>query len=91
MSEAIDQTRTLHRRIKEILLLEWDPIGIASMQGAQDEYDSYIPRISAMLIARKPVHEVFEYLLWVETQHMGLASDRQRTQHVAEMLVTLSR
>ena len=91
MSEAMDQTRTLHRRIKEILLLEWDPIGITSMQGAQDEYDSYIPMISAMLIARKLVHEVFEYLLWVETQHMGLASDRQRTQHVAEMLVTLSR
>jgi hypothetical protein len=41
------------------------------------------------LITRKPVKEVFEYLLWVENEHMGLTADRQRTRSIAERLVGL--
>jgi hypothetical protein len=90
MSEAAERARALHQQIKDVLLREWDPIGVQAIPEAQDEYDSYVPTIHSMLISRKPTHEVFEYLMWLETEHMGLTADRQRTQSIAEMLAGLS-
>ena len=90
MSEAAERARALHQKIRDVLLKEWDPIGVQAIPEAQDEYDGYVPTVYSMLIARKPINEVFEYLLWLETEHMGLTADRQRTQSIAERLVGLS-
>lgn len=90
MSEAIERARALQQRIKDVLLQEWDPIGVREIPEAQDEYDGYVPTIYSMLISRKPLNEVFDYLLWLEAEHMGLTADRQRTQSIAEKLVGLS-
>ncbi len=90
MSEAARRARTLHQKIKDVLLKEWDPIGVQAIPEAQDEYDGYVPKVYSMLVARKPINEVLEYLLWLETEHMGLTADRQRTQSIAERLVGLS-
>lgn len=89
MSEAVDRARTLHQLIKEVLLREWDPIGVQVIPEAQDEYDGYVPTLYSMLVARKPAHAIFEYLLWLETEHMGLTADRQRTQSIADKLAGL--
>ena len=90
MSEVTERARALHQKIKDVLLQEWDPIGVREIPEAQDEYDGYVPTIYTMLIARKPINEVFDFLLWLETEHMGLTADRQRTQSIAEKLVGLS-
>lgn len=89
MSEPAERARRLHQQIKDLLLREWDPIGVQAIPEAQDEYDGYVPTLHSMLISRKPAHEVFEYLLWLETEHMGLTADRQRTQSIAEKLAGL--
>lgn len=89
MSEADESARALYMRIRDVLLKEWDPIGIQAFTEAQDEYDEYVPTIRSMLISRKPISDVLEYLLWVESQHMGLAPDKQRTQVIAERLIKL--
>jgi hypothetical protein len=89
MSEAAERARILHKKIKDVLLQDWDPIGVQAIPEAQDEYDSYVSTIYAMMISRKPINEVFEYLLWIETEHMGLTVDRQRTQAIAEKLFGL--
>jgi hypothetical protein len=89
MSEFAERARTLHQRIKNVLLHEWDPIGVQDIPEAQDEYDGYVPRIYAMLISRKPVHEVLEYLWWAEKEHMGLCGNYQRTKLIAEKLMAL--
>jgi hypothetical protein len=72
-----------------VLQKEWDPIWIQSFDDADDEYDAYVPTIYSMLIARKPVSTVLEYLLWLETEHMGHTVDRQRTQDISEKIVGL--
>jgi hypothetical protein len=90
MSEAGERARALHQKIRDVLLKEWDPVGVQDIPEAQDEYDGYVPTLYSMLIARKPIHEVFEYLLWLETEHMGLSADKQRTRSIAEKLVGLS-
>jgi len=89
MSKFGERALTLHWKIRNVLLKEWDPIGIQAIPEAEDEYDGYVPTLYSMLVSRKPIHEVFEYLLWLETEHMGLTVDRQRTQSIAEKLVGL--
>jgi hypothetical protein len=89
VSNTIGQARILHQYIKNVLMQDWDPIGVQAISGAEDEYDSYVPTLYAMLISRKPVIEVFKYLVWLETKHMGLTADRQRTFSIAEKLVDL--
>lgn len=90
MDDAADRARTLHRKIRGVLLEEWDPIGVQTIPEAQDEYDAYVSTLYAMLIARKSAQALFEYLLWLETEHMGLSADRQRTRSIADKLASLS-
>lgn len=75
-----NRARLFHEVIRQALLREWDPIGVGDIPEAQGEYDHYVATIYKMLISRKPRNEVFDYLWWLETDHMGLVGDgRQRS------------
>ena len=89
MSEFLDRARQYHEAIGEILLREWDPIGIADEPAAQDEYDSYVAEIHGLLIRHEPRHRLLDHLWWIETEHMGLLGDRQRTELVVDRLIEL--
>ncbi len=89
MSENLERAKNLHTEIKDIMLRDWDPIGIQDVREASDEYDSYVPSVYKLLISQKPIHEIFEYLWWVETEHMGLIGDRQATEAIAKKLQSL--
>lgn len=88
-SVALERTKHYHKAIREALLKEWDPIGVSKRPEAQDEYDSYVPAVHKLLIARKSKHEIFDYLWWLETEHMGLVGSRQATEHFAERLLKI--
>jgi predicted AlkP superfamily pyrophosphatase or phosphodiesterase len=90
MNEVLrERARRYHAAIREAVMGKWDPIGVASMPEAADEYDSYIPAIYKLLIERKPVAEIFDYLWWLETEHMGLTGDRQATEAFAMRLTEI--
>lgn len=84
-----ERARIYHEAIKKALLNEWDPIGIKEIKEASDEYDAYVGEIHKMLIARRSAREVFDYLWWLETKHMGLAGDAQTTEQFAQRLMLL--
>jgi hypothetical protein len=84
-----DRARLYHEAIQQVLLKEWDPIGVSEIKEAQDEYDAYVGSIYKMLIARKSRAEIFDYLWWLETEYMGLIGNRQATEHFAERLTKL--
>ncbi|MDR2880592.1 MAG: hypothetical protein LBV29_01650 [Azoarcus sp.] len=86
MSANLDRARILQGKISEVLLKNWDPIGVCSIPEAQDEYDSYVSSVHKLLISGKPESEIFDYLWWVETEHMGLIGDRQKTAAIAKKL-----
>ena len=71
------------------MMEHWDPIGVAAITEAADEYDDYIPAILKLLIERKPVAEIVDYLWWVETERMGLGGNRGVTEAFALRLVDL--
>jgi hypothetical protein len=89
MSDLAAKAKREQAAIREILLREWDPIGVGAVAEAQDEYDAYVAGVYRLLSRRAEVGEVFKYLWWVETQHMGLKGDRQRTEKIAQKLVAV--
>ncbi len=89
MSERLEQARSYHTAIREVLMREWDPIGVADIPEAADEYDSYISEVHGLLIRREPLYKLVDFLWWVETEHMGLAGNRRRTKQAAERLLRL--
>jgi hypothetical protein len=90
MSDYKDRARRYHRAIREILLHDWDPIGVRDIAEAQDEYDSYIPGIYGGLIHRISEHELIEHLWQIEAQQMGLAVNRRKTEQAARKLLLLN-
>jgi hypothetical protein len=78
---------SLERSVAEVLLKEWDPIGVAQAPQAQDEYDGYVGDVCRLLLMRSSTREVFEHLWSLETEHMGLRGNRERTPEIAERLV----
>lgn len=89
MSDHLSEARDYHAAIREILMREWDPIGVAGIPKAQDEYDSYIGDIYAILIRRESVQRLVDYLWWAETEHMSLFGNRSRTEQVAQRIAEL--
>jgi len=85
-----DRARRYHQAIRMVLLKEWDPIGVADVAAAQDEYDSYIPTVYKLLIRKSPRHAIIDYLWSVETEHMGLAGSRQTTERVVDRLLKIA-
>ena len=59
------------------------------MPEAQDEYDRYVSTIYRILVLRMPRHEIFDYLWWLETEHMGLIGDRQATGKFSDRLMQI--
>jgi hypothetical protein len=73
----------------DILIHEWDPIGVGDEPMAQDEYDAYIPGALRMIADGKSDLEIAEYLEKIETEAMGLSwaeGVRERNLRVAQKL-----
>jgi hypothetical protein len=49
MSIDKEASRRWRRRLREVLLNEWDPIGIRHVPQAQDECDTYVGKVAALL------------------------------------------
>jgi hypothetical protein len=75
--------------VREILLGEWDPIGVRDAPGAQNEYDSYVDRLCVMIADGEPGLRIADRLWRIETSGMGLSGDRTRAERVADRLVGL--
>jgi len=73
--------------IENILLSEWDPIDIADVVEAHDEYRAYAISIKRMLYAGRTEQEIALALLEFERENMGFNGDVDRANHVAAMIM----
>jgi hypothetical protein len=85
----LPKNRTL---IRDILIQEWDPIGIKYMKGApQDEYDAYIDEICTFLLdPGRSQEQVARYLLDIQSKRMrlhGTDAALQRCNQAAQSLM----
>lgn len=89
MTRPDAHTRRLQDAIHRILQQDWDPIGVAGIEGARDEYDGHVSGIHGLLVRRAPRGELIEHLWRIETVRMGLPGNRSRTEAVADQLLRL--
>ncbi len=64
------RVRAAKLQIRQVLLEEWDPIGIADEPLAQDEYDGYLGGIYDLLELGKAEAEIVTRLHFIETINM---------------------
>jgi hypothetical protein len=87
------QSRENRRRVGQILLEHWDPIGVRDIPEASDEYDSYVGEVYVMLMDHRASEAAINaYLFSTATGHMGLSpSDSLATAsaNTAAILVAL--
>ena len=84
------RAKEIQERIKQVLLHEWDPIGVSDIPEAQDEYDSYVGGIYRLLASGASEYQIIERLYNLETVSMGLTGNRERLKRVAGKLAGLS-
>ncbi len=65
----------LSAAIHDILIRDWDPIGLGDEQDVQDEYDSYIPGILRLLTAGADRVKIAAHLTQIARVSMGLSPD----------------
>jgi hypothetical protein len=80
-------------RVREVLMREWDPIGISKMpDGPQDEYDRYAQWLCGRLFDPAFTEaEVAIYLGQVAENWMGLRPDGEAIKRAALAVITLKR
>lgn len=73
-----------------------DPIGLTGTEGeregsdAADEYDTYLMQVVGRARKGEADETIVDYLVWVETEHMGL-SPSTTTRSRAEAMVSAIR
>ncbi len=76
--------------IRDALMRHWDPIGVADVPQAADEYDRYIGPVYRILADTRSEDGLVEFLYRTETQAMGLNGvSREHLREVARFLLTI--
>jgi hypothetical protein len=89
MSTREERARQIQQQIREILLHEWDPIGVADMPEAQDEYDGYVGGVYRLLAEAATPSAIAAHLARIEGDRMGLPSSPAARLDVATKLCAL--
>jgi hypothetical protein len=84
----MSHTALNHSAVRLILLADWDPLGVAGILAAENEYDSYVEEVLHLAKHASP-HALAQHLHEIETKKMGRAGDMQRCLAAAERLHAL--
>ena len=67
------EQRELYRRVDEVLHYLWDPIGVARVPQARDEYHTYLPQVFSLLQSRAPASDIVDFLVSTQLQTMDIS------------------
>jgi hypothetical protein len=84
------RVRHYDERIRQILLRDWDPIGVGHRRECQDEYDRYVGSVDSLLRVGVPPEVVAKHLALLETEQMGLSGSPAANLAVAKTLCALN-
>ena len=90
MSTREQRASQIQAQIGAILLRDWDPIGIADVPEAHDEYNAYIGGVYRLLAEGASPQGVAEHLARIEGDRMGLPSSPAARLNVATKLCALN-
>lgn len=79
-------------RIRDVLLAEWDPLGLADAAGTPDDYDAYAREVRAILSDPEAGEgRIAHYLDWVERHTLRLQPRPERAAAAAAAIMALKR
>lgn len=78
--------KELNQRIDEVLYYIWDPIGVSDEPCARAEYSSYTMTILKYVI-NEDLNQIANQLSKIETDSMGLTTDKERNLEIAQRLL----
>lgn len=68
-----DSPKHLFALIRDILLSDWDPMGLSDAPGTPDDYDAVARELHALITDPETTAErIAAYLRWVEREQMHL-------------------
>ena len=73
MESREKRAEEIQEAIRQVLLVDWDPIGVSGLPEAQDEYDGYIGEVYRWLANGLDRRDIARCLLELETGQMGLS------------------
>ena len=80
------RAREIQDSIREVLIRDWDPIGVQDVPEAQDEYDGYIGGVYRLLASSASEDAIAMHLASVERDAMGLFTTAEALLPVARRL-----
>ncbi len=87
--EKSKQRKQIEAAIRDVLMNNWDPIGIKNEPACRDEYDSYIGTVYRLLTSRASTEQIAAHLANVQTTMMGLLAPANQCLPVAEKLAAV--
>ena len=88
--EALRRAQEIEDAIRRVLLHDWDPIGVADVPEAADEYDSYIGAVYRLLASGADEQQLAVHLAAIQTDRMGLPQAPEYLIHVARRLLGIN-
>jgi len=80
----------LFARIREVLLSDWDPMGLGDAPGTPDDYDAVARELHALVTdPDTTVERIAAYLRWIEREQMGLQRRPGMATGAAERVMAL--
>ena len=84
------RARQIQESIRQVLLHDWDPIGVRDVPEAQDEYDSYVGGVYRLLASGASEQQVADHVSHIASDAMALSAlDRAKLIPVARKLCAL--
>ena len=71
MTSREGRAKEIQRAIGEVLLRNWDPLGVKDEPQAQDEYDAYVGGVYHLIASGATAKQIAEHLVRIETDRLG--------------------
>lgn len=84
------EQEALYKHIDEILFYKWDPIGISSDNWVRNEYESYLPKVYALVVNNSEPSIIVDYLTQARAR-MGLNESLAKDTEIAELLLLIAK
>lgn len=85
-----ESPKHLFALIREVLIRDWDPIGLSDTPGTPDDYDAMARELHALVTGPEAsVERIAAYLRWIEREQMHLQRRPGMATEAAEKVMAL--
>lgn len=71
MGSREQRAKEIQRAIGDVLLRNWDPLGVKDVPQGQDEYDAYVGGVYRLIASGASARQIAEHLMRIESDHLG--------------------